>query len=99
MTATPSHQLASERTPGTTSSRPRPPVRGYASGNDDHLTRARKIEGEVRGLHKMIEQDRWCPDVVTPVASVTHALQEVTVSMLNDHLHVPRVIATSNRSK
>jgi DNA-binding FrmR family transcriptional regulator len=65
--------------------RPRP-VRGYASGKDDYLRRLRKIEGQVRGLQKMIETDTWCPDVVTQVASATRALQEVAVGLLNDHL-------------
>lgn len=88
MTAAPSHELASERTPGSAPSQPRRPVRGYASGKHDYLTRLRKIEGQVRGLHKMIEQDRWCPDVVTQVSSATRALQEVAVGLLNDHLHV-----------
>lgn len=63
------------------------PVRGYASGKDDYLVRLRKIEGQVRGLQRMIEEDRWCPEVVTQVASVTRALQEVAVGLLSDHLH------------
>ncbi len=63
------------------------PVRGYASGKDDYLARLRKIEGQVRGLQRMIEADKWCPDVVTQVASATRALQEVAVGLLNDHLH------------
>ena len=62
-------------------------VRGYASGKDDYLARLRKIEGQVRGLQKMIEEDQWCPHVVTQVSSVTRALQEVAVGLLNDHLH------------
>ena len=63
------------------------PVRGYASGKDDYLARLKKIEGQVRGLQRMIEGDKWCPDVVTQVASATRALQEVAVGLLNDHLH------------
>src|SRR5258706_12872481 len=47
--------------------------RGYATGNADYLTRLGKIEGQVRGLQKMIENDTWCPDVVTQVGSVTRA--------------------------
>jgi DNA-binding FrmR family transcriptional regulator len=62
------------------------PVRGYASGKEDYLARLRKIEGQVRGLQKMIEEDRWCPDVVIQVSSVTRGLQEVAVGLLNDHL-------------
>ena len=61
-------------------------ARGYASGKDDYLRRLRKIEGQVRGLQKMIEADTWCPDVVTQVASATGALQEVAVGLLSDHL-------------
>ena len=62
-------------------------VRGYASGKDDYLARLKKIEGQVRGLQRMVEEDRWCPDIVTQVASATRALQEVAVGLLNDHLH------------
>jgi DNA-binding FrmR family transcriptional regulator len=62
-------------------------ARGYASGKQDYLRRLRKIEGQVRGLQKMIDADTWCPDVVTQVASATRALQEVAVGLLNDHLH------------
>jgi DNA-binding FrmR family transcriptional regulator len=60
--------------------------RGYASGKQDYLRRLRKIEGQVRGLQKMIEADTWCPDVVTQVASATWALQEVAVGLVSDHL-------------
>jgi len=66
--------------------RPLRPVRGYASGKEDYLRRLQKIEGQVRGLQKMIEADAWCPDVVTQIASATRALQEVSVGLLNDHL-------------
>jgi DNA-binding FrmR family transcriptional regulator len=62
------------------------PQRGYASGKEDYLRRLRKIEGQVRGLQKMIEADTWCPDVVIQVGSVTRALQEVAVGLLNEHL-------------
>ena len=61
-------------------------TRGYASGKEDYLARLRKIEGQVRGLQKMIEDNRWCPEVVTQVASAIRALQEVAVGLLNDHL-------------
>jgi CsoR family transcriptional regulator, copper-sensing transcriptional repressor len=45
-----------------------------------------KVEGQVRGLQRMIEADTWCLDVVTQVASATRALQEVAVGLLSDHL-------------
>ena len=40
----------------------------------------------MRGIQKMVDDDRWCPDIVTQIASVSAALQEVTVGLLNDHL-------------
>ena len=55
------------------------PRRGYASGKADYLSRLAKIEGQVRGLQKMVDADTYCPDVVVQVASVTRALQEVAV--------------------
>ncbi len=72
------------------------PVRGYASGKDDYLARLRKIEGQVRGLQKMIDDDRWCPDVVIQVSSAIRALQEVAVGLLNDHLRHCVVAAAKN---
>lgn len=72
--------------PTTTAATPPRAARGYASGKDDYLARLRKIEGQVRGLQKMIDDDHWCPDIVVQVASVTRALQEVSVGLLNDHI-------------
>ena len=57
-------QAAAECSPPPRTGTPRRTARGYASGKDDYLTRLRKIEGQVRGLQKMIEADTWCPDVV-----------------------------------
>jgi DNA-binding FrmR family transcriptional regulator len=80
---------APTKTAPTSNARPRGrrPVRGYASGKDDYLARLAKIEGQVRGLRKMVEDDRWCPDIVTQVSSVTRALQEISIGLLNDHIH------------
>jgi CsoR family transcriptional regulator, copper-sensing transcriptional repressor len=61
-------------------------ARRYASGKDDCLARLRKIEGQVRGLQKMVEGGSWCPDVVIQVASASRALQEVAAGLLTDHL-------------
>lgn len=61
-------------------------ARGYASGKADYIVRLAKIEGQIRGLQKMIEADRRCQDVVTQVASATRALQELAVGLLTDHL-------------
>jgi DNA-binding FrmR family transcriptional regulator len=59
---------------------------GCTSGKQDHLRWLRKIEGQVRGLQKMIEAETWCPDGVTQVAPATRALQEVAVGLPSDHL-------------
>ena len=61
-------------------------TRGYASGVDDYLARLSKIEGQVRGLQRMIEEDRWCPLVITQISAVNRALEEVAVGLLSDHL-------------
>ncbi len=81
----PDAPLAGECTPPSRAGSTRT-SRGYASGKDDYLRRLRKVEGQVRGLQRMIEADTWCPDVVTQVASATRALQEVAVGLLNDPL-------------
>lgn len=89
MTAAATHgagQPASECSPPPRAGASRRTARGYAHGKDDYLRRLSKIEGQVRGLQKMIEADTWCPDVVTQVASATRALQEVAVGLLNDHV-------------
>jgi len=53
---------------------------------DDLLSRLRKIEGQVRGVAQMIEDDRYCIDVLTQVAAITKALQSVSVGLFDDHL-------------
>ncbi|MGH9116943.1 MAG: metal-sensitive transcriptional regulator [Acidimicrobiales bacterium] len=59
---------------------------GYADVKSDVLTRLRRIEGQVRGLQRMVEGDVYCIDVLTQVASVTRALQSVALGLLDDHL-------------
>jgi len=90
------HNGASECIPPVRTGAMRRTTRGYASGRDDYLTRLRKVEGQIRGLQRMIEADTWCPDVVTQVASATRALQEVAVGLLSDHLR--HCVATAVRS-
>jgi DNA-binding FrmR family transcriptional regulator len=61
-------------------------MHGYANGKDDYLKRLRRVEGQVRGLHRMVEEDTYCIDVLTQVAAVTKALQAVSLGLLEDHL-------------
>lgn len=59
---------------------------GYTADKDDVLTRLRRIEGQVRGLHRMVEQDTYCIDVLTQVSATTKALESVALLLLDDHL-------------
>jgi len=58
---------------------------GYHSQKADHLSRLRKIEGQVRGVAHMVDEDRYCVDVLTQIGAVTRALQEVALGLLDDH--------------
>ncbi len=61
-------------------------TRGYTMDKDDYLRRLRKIEGQVRGLQRMVEEDTYCIDVITQVGSVCGALQSVAVGLLDQHV-------------
>ena len=60
---------------------------GYAIHRDDYLKRLRLIEGQVRGLARMIDEDAYCIDVLTQISSVTSALRSVGLGLLDEHLH------------
>lgn len=53
---------------------------------DRNLKRLRRIEGQVRGLHKMVEEDRYCPDILTQISSVQEALRSVGRELMRNHL-------------
>ncbi|HET7304961.1 MAG TPA: metal-sensitive transcriptional regulator [Segeticoccus sp.] len=59
---------------------------GYTGTRDDYLKRLRRIEGQVRGLQRMVEDDTYCIDVLTQVSAVTKALQSVSLGLLEDHV-------------
>jgi DNA-binding FrmR family transcriptional regulator len=59
---------------------------GYSMSRDDYLKRLRRIEGQVRGLQRMVDDDRYCIDILTQVSSVTRALQGVAVGLLDEHI-------------
>jgi CsoR family transcriptional regulator, copper-sensing transcriptional repressor len=61
-------------------------MHGYSASKDDHLRRLRRIEGQVRGLQRMIEEDKYCIDILTQVSAATKALQSVALSLLEEHL-------------
>jgi CsoR family transcriptional regulator, copper-sensing transcriptional repressor len=53
---------------------------------DDYLKRLRRIEGQVRGLQRLVDDDTYCIDVLTQISAVTSALQSVAVGLLDEHL-------------
>jgi DNA-binding FrmR family transcriptional regulator len=59
---------------------------GYSDTKQDVMVRLRRIEGQVRGLQRMVDDDTYCIDVLTQVAAVTKALQKVAVHLLDEHL-------------
>ena len=59
---------------------------GYSGSTDQYLTRLRRIEGQVRGVAKMIEDDKYCIDILTQISAVNSALQSVALGLLDEHL-------------
>jgi CsoR family transcriptional regulator, copper-sensing transcriptional repressor len=61
-------------------------MHGYTHDKDAYLRRLRRIEGQVRGLQRMIDEDKYCIDILTQVAAATKALQAVALGLLEEHL-------------
>ena len=61
-------------------------MNGYAQDKDAYLKRMRRVEGQVRGIAKMIEDDKYCIDVLTQVSAATKALEAVALGLLDEHL-------------
>ena len=59
---------------------------GYISAKEDYLKRLRRIEGQARGLQRMVEEEKYCIDILTQVSAMTKALQAVAVGLLEDHI-------------
>lgn len=60
---------------------------GYHGTKSPYLRRLKLIEGQVRGLHRMVEEDTYCIDVLTQISAVTKALQSVALGLVDDHIH------------
>ncbi|MCW1248622.1 metal-sensitive transcriptional regulator [Acaricomes phytoseiuli] len=60
---------------------------GYAQDKSAYLRRLRRIEGQVRGIAKMVEEDQYCIDILTQVAAINKALHAVSIGLLEDHLN------------
>jgi CsoR family transcriptional regulator, copper-sensing transcriptional repressor len=59
----------------------------YTGRKDDYLKRLRRIEGQVRGLQRMVEDDKYCIDVLTQISATTKALQSVALQLLDEHMN------------
>ena len=59
---------------------------GYIPDKEAYLTRLRRIEGQVRGVQKMVDEEKYCIDILTQVSAVTRALQSVALGLVDDHL-------------
>ena len=59
---------------------------GYAMNKDNYLQRLRRIEGQVRGLQRMVDADTYCIDILTQISSVNSALNSVAIGLLHEHL-------------
>ncbi|AEH09796.1 MULTISPECIES: metal-sensitive transcriptional regulator [Protofrankia] len=59
---------------------------GYIGDKDDYLKRLRRIEGQIRGLQRMVEQEQYCIDILTQVSAATKALRSVALGLLDAHM-------------
>ncbi|MEC3981477.1 MULTISPECIES: metal-sensitive transcriptional regulator [unclassified Amycolatopsis] len=59
---------------------------GYSGEREAYLKRLRRIEGQIRGLQRMVEQDKYCIDILTQVSAATKALQSFSLELLDEHL-------------
>jgi CsoR family transcriptional regulator, copper-sensing transcriptional repressor len=62
-------------------------TRGYTATKDQLLNRLRRIEGQVGGIERMVEEDRYCIDVLTQISAVQAALDKVALGLMDDHAH------------
>jgi DNA-binding FrmR family transcriptional regulator len=64
---------------------PSPPARGYTATKDQLLKRLKRIEGQVRGVQGMVEDDRYCIDIITQISAAQAALDKVALGLLDEH--------------
>jgi CsoR family transcriptional regulator, copper-sensing transcriptional repressor len=62
------------------------PTRGYSATKDQLQNRLRRIEGQVRGVEKMVQEDRWCPDILVQIAAIRSALDKVALGLAEGHV-------------
>ncbi len=62
------------------------PIRGYAANKDQLHTRLSRIEGQVRGVQRMVDEDRYCIDVLQQISAIQAALNKVALGLVDDHV-------------
>jgi DNA-binding FrmR family transcriptional regulator len=78
--------MPTETTPPTPS-RSAAPTRGYTATKDQLAQRLTRIEGQVRGIERMVDDERYCIDILTQISAVRAALDKVALGLLDDHAH------------
>jgi len=63
------------------------PARGYTATKDQLASRLSRIEGQVRGIQRMVDEDRYCIDILTQISAIQAALDKVALGLLDDHAH------------
>ncbi|RNE49813.1 metal-sensitive transcriptional regulator [Corynebacterium alimapuense] len=63
-----------------------PTSHGYEENKAKYLARLKRIEGQTRGIHRMVDEDQYCIDILTQVSAVTSALENVALALLQDHI-------------
>lgn len=72
-------------------------MRGYTMSKEDYLKRLRRIEGQVRGLQRLVDDDTYCIDILTQISAATKALESVAIGLLEEHVrHCVRDAATAD---
>ena len=74
-------------------------MRGYTGEKDDYLKRLRRIEGQVRGVQRMVEDERYCIDILTQISAIQAALDKVALGLLDDHARHCVVGAADDEAK
>ncbi|GAB2526413.1 metal-sensitive transcriptional repressor [Paramicrobacterium agarici] len=78
--------MTTTNTPATTDA----PSHGYISDKDKYLARMKRIEGQARGIHRMVDEEEYCIDILTQISALTKAIEGVALGLLDDHLKALR---------
>lgn len=78
--------MTTETEPTTATSTAGGPPYGYSDEKARYLARLKRIEGQARGIHRMVQEDEYCIDILTQISALTSALENVALGLLDDHL-------------